>query len=132
MVLSHACTKESDPDDAELVAALRAGFAARPTVSMAELSKLLKLDEKTLLRHIRTGRLPFRAVGCGRRRITRRFTITDVIQFLRNQQNRTGPVAMRLLPAVSTGGGFIGSVQRPGRSRRVRVGRVAAQGGEEA
>src|SRR5689334_6603356 len=69
---------------AELAAALREGFAGRPSVEMAELAKLLKLDEKTLLRHVRSGKLPFRRMGAGRKRIRRRFTMGDVLTFYGN------------------------------------------------
>lgn len=105
---------------AELVEALRQGFAGRPSVCMADLSKLLMLDEKTLLRHVRSGRLPFRPVGNGRKRIRRRFTVGDVLAFYRNLGTpfpARPTVRSCGARAVSAGGGLIGFVPRPVRSK---------------
>ena len=107
-----------DPEEEELAAALRGGFAGRPAVPIGVLSKLLNLDEKTLLRHARAGRLPFRAAGTGRRRIMRRFTIGDAIQFFRNLQMEapSKPASKTVVHRKQTSGGFMGHVPRPGTS----------------
>jgi len=106
--------------DPELVETLRAGFAGRPAVAMSELSNLLKLDEKTLLRHIRSGRLPFRSVGTGRRRIRRLFTMGDVVQFFDNLGvGAEAPPAIRsVVPRIVAAPGLIGTVPRPVRRNK--------------
>jgi hypothetical protein len=106
---------------AELVAALRQGFAGRPSVCMADLTKLLNLDEKTLLRHIRSGRLPFRPVGTGRKRIRRRFTMGDVLAFYGNLGTAMPmrPRGVRLpAPSAPVPAGLIGFIPRPVRPGR--------------
>lgn len=105
---------------AELVEALRRGFAGRPSVALVDLAKMLKLDEKTLLRHVRSGRLPFRPVGTGRKRIRRQFTIGDVLTFYENLGTPAParPVMRSRPVAVPTGGGLIGCIPRPVRPKR--------------
>lgn len=116
----------------EMTSLLRAGFGNRPAVPMADLSKMLMLDEKTLLRHVRSGRLPYRAMGTGRRRIRRYFTMDDVVQFFKNLGNPAAdPVPPRRArtPWTSDAPGFVGGVERPTRrsAEAVRTARVSAR-----
>lgn len=115
----------------EMTSVLRIGFANRPAVSMAVLSKMLMLDEKTLLRHVRSGRLPYRAMGTGRRRVRRYFTMDDVVQFFKNLGNPAAdpvPARRARTPWTSDTPGFVGGVERPTRrsSHAVRAARVSA------
>lgn len=107
---------------AELVAVLRQGFAGRPSIDMADLTKLLNLDEKTLLRHVRSGRLPYRSMGAGRKRIMRRFTMGDVLTFYLNlgtpATERPRPARVRAPAIPVPASGLIGFVPRPVRPRR--------------
>lgn len=107
---------------AELAAALRLSFAGRPSVDMADLSKLLNLDQKTLLRHVRSGRLPFRSMGAGRKRIRRRFTMGDVLTFYGNlgtpAAERPRPARARVPARPVPASGLIGFVPRPVRPSR--------------
>ncbi len=111
--------------EAELASVLRQGFGGRADLGMEDLTKLLNLDQKTLLRHVRAGKLPFRSVGTGRKRIRRRFTMGDVMAFYRNAGSlaaEPGPRAARPGAAVpsSTAGGLIGFIPRPTRPGRSR------------
>jgi len=68
---------------------LRQGFGDRLTVGFAEAAKLLNLDRKSLYRLVDAGRLSFRIVGNGRRRLRRRFTISDLETFIADAATRT-------------------------------------------
>lgn len=116
----------------EMTTVLRTGFGNRPAVPMADLSKMLMLDQKTLLRHVRSGRLPYRAMGTGRRRIRRYFTMEDIVQFFKNLRNPAADAApaRRVRPPwMSDAPGLVGSVVRPTR-RSADVGTAKRMSGK--
>ncbi|MDA9415569.1 MULTISPECIES: helix-turn-helix domain-containing protein [Bradyrhizobium] len=67
--------------DLHLRARLLAAFGTAHTIGFAAAAKLLKLDQKTLRKHVRQGRIGSRIVGTGRWRIRREFALSDIEAF---------------------------------------------------
>ncbi|AWO87541.1 helix-turn-helix domain-containing protein [Bradyrhizobium diazoefficiens] len=104
--------------DDHLRETLRQGFGNRPTVGFAEAAKLLNLDTKSLRRLIQSGRVPFRTIGCGRRRLRREFTVSDLESFYAGAATRTAHAtgvrraeSVRVRPRDVGGGSFVASFE---------------------
>ncbi|MET4476742.1 helix-turn-helix domain-containing protein [Bradyrhizobium sp. F1.13.3] len=100
--------------DDHLRETLRQGFGDRPTVGFAEAAKLLNLDTKSLRRLVQSGRVPFRTVGSGRRRLRREFTVSDLETFYADAATRTVHTTgvrraenVRVRPRDAGGGSFV-------------------------
>ena len=70
---------------------IRDAFATRPTLTAPEVCRLLRIDGKTLLRHVRAGNIRYVLKGLGSVRPRREFTMSDVLEFLKNQERRECP-----------------------------------------
>jgi hypothetical protein len=74
----------------EVPETVRQAFADRPHLTMPELSKVSRMDPKTIRRHIEDGRLNWRNIGTGSVRIRRGFVLADVESFYQSIK-RGGP-----------------------------------------
>jgi excisionase family DNA binding protein len=106
---------------------LRQGFGNRLTVGFAEAAKLLNLDRKSLARLVDAGRVPFRMTGNGRRRLRRRFTVSDLETFLAGAATRTAHATgvrrrenVRLRPRDAGGGSFVARFEEETRQEKKR------------
>jgi excisionase family DNA binding protein len=112
--------------EGSLYAAIRRDFAGRATLKFAEVCKLLKIHNKTLLRHIRTGTIGFRETGLGRLRVRREFALEDVLAFYENAFRKAEPTVAGQKGAVrtrSSGNDFlVERAKRKGRPSVVRKG----------
>jgi hypothetical protein len=102
--------------DPDLLQSLRDGFGGRPTVAFKEASRLMRMDEKTLRKHVREGRIQFRDVGLGQYRVRREFTLEDIVGFYcdacrRNEVTET--VVRTRAPLPRTLLGFTEFAERP-------------------
>jgi DNA-binding transcriptional MerR regulator len=91
--------------DAHLRERLVAALDGRPTIRFAEGAKLLNLDQKTLRNLAEQGRIHFRIMGTGRRRLRREFTLSDLEDFYINAATRSAkgislPAIRRRRPRV--------------------------------
>jgi excisionase family DNA binding protein len=64
-----------------LLRAVKDRFEGRLTLSFKEAAELLKLNEKTLRKHVRRGNIRFRQTGLGRSRVRREFALEDIVDF---------------------------------------------------
>jgi hypothetical protein len=82
-------------EDADVRERLLERFNGRPTVRFAEAAELLRMDEKTLRRHVADGNITYRATGTGSVRMRREFTVSDLMQFYagRSAQSQRAPLA---------------------------------------
>jgi excisionase family DNA binding protein len=105
-----------DAINADLLKTLREGFGGCPTVSFKEACRLMKLDEKTLRKHVRLGHIEFRAVGLGHVRVRREFALEDILGFYmdarRRVETRESTVRVRA-PLPYSILGFTQSADRP-------------------
>lgn len=67
--------------DADLLQSIRSAFAGRPTLDFKDSSNLLRINEKTLRRHVQQGNIRCRLVGLGHIRRRREFALEDIIGF---------------------------------------------------
>jgi hypothetical protein len=74
--------------DEHLVKILREAFGERLTLSFKDSAKLLNLNDKTLLRHVRCGNIGFHLTGHGRTRQRREFTLEDLAGFYEGAARR--------------------------------------------
>ncbi len=68
--------------------AIAQGFAGRTTMGMRDAANLLKMDEKTLRRHLARGNITFIETGTGDERMRRVFTPNDLLGFYAGQRRR--------------------------------------------
>lgn len=102
--------------DPDLLQSLRDGFGGRPTVALKEASRLMRMDEKTLRKHVREGRIQFRDVGLGQHRVRREFTLEDIVGFYCDACRRievTETVVRMRAPLSPTLLGFTEFAERP-------------------
>jgi excisionase family DNA binding protein len=104
---------------------LRQGFGNRPTVGFAKAAKLLNLDTKSLRRLVTSGRIPFRTIGSGRRRIRRAFTVSDLESFYAGAATRTAHATgvrhranVRVRPRDAGAGSFLASFENETKQER--------------
>ncbi|MEH2539228.1 MULTISPECIES: helix-turn-helix domain-containing protein [unclassified Bradyrhizobium] len=101
----------SEAIDGAIREALAAAFHGRPTLRFEETAKVLRMDPKTLRRHVADGRISYRVTGTGSARKRREFSLTDLERFYegrteRNAKRAAGSVAPpRKVKAV---GGIMG------------------------
>lgn len=117
------------------------GFENRATLKFAEAAKLLNIDEKTLRKLVKQGRVPCRSTGTGRQRVRREFTLTDIESFYANAASRPACTQVaRALTHVRTRprvrGSFLAdrAAQVAGRQKRkqsCRRGRASGDGPTE-
>ncbi|WP_412758570.1 helix-turn-helix domain-containing protein [Methylobacterium radiotolerans] len=75
-----------------------------PLLTLAEAAARLRISPRTLLGHVRVGRIPYVSVGLGLQRVRRRFDPTDLDRFLEEQRRvdcRATVPARRRLPGVN-------------------------------
>jgi hypothetical protein len=65
-------------DESAIPETVRAALAARPHLTMPELSRVARMDPKTIMRHIDAGNLNWRHIGLGAQRVRRGFTAADI------------------------------------------------------
>ena len=82
-------------------------FASKATLPAPAVCRLLSINDKTLLRHVRAGNIRYVLKGLGATRPRREFTMSDVLEFLENQGRRecpsTGPRTRRSTSSTSNG-----------------------------
>lgn len=70
---------------------IREAFARKATLPAPEICRLLSMNDKTLLRHVRAGNIRYVLKGLGSVRPRREFTMSDVLEFLESQGRRECP-----------------------------------------
>lgn len=65
-------------------------------LTMSEAARLLRIDVKTLVRHVQSNEIGFLNVGLGKKRPRRRFTIEQIKNFIswRSQATRESSVSL--------------------------------------
>jgi hypothetical protein len=76
-----------------LLRAVKERFEGRLTLNFKESAELLKLNEKTLRKHVRRGSIRFRQTGLGRSRVRREFALEDIVDFYIGASRRVEPSA---------------------------------------
>lgn len=103
--------RELDPN---IYLAILQVFGNNLTIDFSSTAKLLKIDKKTLRRHVLSGNIDFISFGAGAERVRRSFTARDVAVFYCRQRTSHGPlltpkVRRRLVRPMT---GFLASRQR--------------------
>lgn len=77
-------------------------FAERATLNQKEVAALLGLDPEVFRQHIVAGHIYYLRIGFGKKRQTRRFTLAQVMDFLRKQSRQDFPISTADLRKKST------------------------------